>query len=458
MNSSYSPAKVGFVLSIAVLSFVYGTAVGKWEVFPYSFIDRAADQAQAVIQAATLPSLSQSGSTQKLGNLQPQTYDRKGVRTPNPERVQPGFTLITSPWKNADGWNIGFQLVDKEGQVLHRWKLDREEAFQLENPTGDIQGSSLLPNGEMVLNLEYDGMARLDACGDTLWTLGERTHHSIAQAEDGSFWVPAISDEGRSGSERYPDGYPGLDGKKVWIERILHVSEKGKVLDTINVLDVLYANNLERYIPKMLGGVRPTPDKIPADLTHVNDVEPLSSSLADEYPLFEAGDLLVSLRVLSLVFVLDPESGNVKWHATDPFIYQHDPDFLGNGWIGVFDNNYDLTRRGTMLGGSRIVALQPHTDSMEVRFPTQHSDPFYTHIRGKWQQLENGNMLLTESAAGRIVEVGPDGRTVWEWVHESSNSKVPEISQGTRVDLTVEDIASWPCSSVDSIRASNQKQ
>jgi hypothetical protein len=375
-----------------------------------------------------------------------------------------------SSWKHSGEWEYLLKLIDEKGEVVHKWPIDKSEVFggewaQLVEPElqginlKDPQGHSLLPNGDVLFNLPYVGMARLDACGDLRWVLKEGNHHSIARAEDGSFWVPGVHPNRRSGSEQYPDGFPGFDGKKVWVDRILRVSKDGQILNDINVLDVLYANGLDRYIPKVLGGKRPTPQKIPEDVTHLNDVEPLSAAMADEYPLFEEGDLVVSLRGLSLVFVFDPETGEVKWHATDPFIYQHDPDFIGDGWIGVFDNNYDLTGsgRGTMLGGSRIVAIQPHTDSMDIRFPTPRSEPFYTHIRGKWQKLENGNMLLTEAVAGRVVEVNPQGETVWEWVHSpTQDSEVPAV-EGERYNITRETAASWPCSSVDSLHASAQR-
>lgn len=65
------------------------------------------------------------------------------------------------------------------------------------------------------------------------------------------------------------------------------------------MLDLLWANDLERYL--LL-----TNQKEKADLTHLNDVEPLPDSIAGEYPLFEAGDLVVSLRNPHLVFVMDP--------------------------------------------------------------------------------------------------------------------------------------------------------
>lgn len=172
--------------------------------------------------------------------------------------------------------------------------------------------------------------------------------------------------------------------------------------------------------------------------------------MADEYPLFEAGDLLVSLREPHLVFVLDPDTKETKWHASAPFIQQHDPDFVGDGWIGVFDNNEDFTERGTMLGGSRIVAIQPHTDSMEIRFPTSASDPFYTDVRGKFQRVPNGNMLLTEAQAGRVVEVAPTGQTVWEWIHPPYDARqVPVVTKATRLNLTRQQVDEWVCSSGD---------
>ncbi len=458
MNSSLSFAKVWFGLSLLVLAFGYGFASHAWGVFPKTFVETAWRQAYWRVQA----------EKKNTPSLTDQIYDRKGWESSSPESMSPGMTLITSSWKKNEGWKVGPKLFDESGEIVHEWLFDRKKVFgsglvQRRDPEStDIQGSLLLSNGDVVVNLEYVGMARLNSCGKVLWTLTESNHHSIAHGRNGSFWVPGASQEKRSKSDQYPEGFPGLDGKKVWVDRILRVSGEGEILYDANVLDILYANGLERYIPKVLGGKRPSPKKITSDVTHINDIEPLSPSMADEYPLFESGDLLVSARSLSLVFVVDPDTKEVKWHSSDPFVYQHDPDFIGGGWIGVFDNNYDLTSynspdRGTMLGGSRIVYIEPHTDSTKVQFPTQHSELLYTHVRGKWQGLNNGNMLLTEAQAGRAVEVNSEGRTVWEWIHKpTDNSKVPSVTKATRHDLTREEIASWPCSSVDSVSASAQ--
>ncbi|MFO7917075.1 MAG: arylsulfotransferase family protein [Anaerolineae bacterium] len=436
------------MLSLMVFVLLYGVVAGAFGWFPRGFVLRAVEQ------GANL------GISPSQSNVQPNLRDREGVHVEKPEKVQPGMTLITSlwDWDDSGDLEIGAKLIDMERQTIHSWRLNRGDLFpgtiQLKGPDvgrADIQGTYLFPNGDLLLNVVYVGAVRVDACGQVVWRLPEFTHHSISRAEDGTFWIPATHGEKRAGSERYPEGFPGFGGKKVWVDRMLHITEEGEILEDINVLDVLYMNGLERYIPKALGGEYPVPEEINDDVTHLNDIEPLDSAMADQYPLFEAGDLVVSLRHLHLVFVLDPDSMEIKWHTSEPFIYQHDPDFIGDGWIGVFDNNYDLTGRGAMLGGSQIVALQPHTGKTEIRFPTQRSDPFYTDVRGKWQLLENGNMLLTEARAGRIVEVAADGSTVWEWIHAPvGDSRVPDVTKGTRYDLTEKEVAAWPCSSLDS--------
>lgn len=453
MKSSLSFSKVWFVLSLAVLSFLYGVGVGKWEWFPHSLLDRAANQARSVAQSFR----------QAPGILTDKVYTQEGVHIKMQKEMQPGLTLITSSWKNPGReWEIGFKLIDKRGRVLHDWLFDRAELFrsglsQRNDPERtDIHGSHLLPNGDVIFNIEYVGTVRADACGRVKWTLAEGNHHSVDRGEGGDFWIPGVSSKPSNVTSRYPDGIPGLS--PVWLDRIFHVSSEGEVLGKINILDVLYKNDLERFIVQEYQPGAGTSGMDTKNITHLNDIEPLAPDMADQYPLFEAGDLLVSLRNIHLVFVFDTESKTVKWYESEPFIQQHDPDFIGDGWIGVFDNRDDFIERGKLLGGSRIVALQPHTDSTRVLFPTPLSDPFYTDIRGKWQMLENNNMLLTESAAGRVVEVTPDGETVWEWIHSpSENSKIPYVSQAIRHDLTRNDVASWPCASIDSVDTPSQK-
>lgn len=446
-----SPDKVAFVLSVAVFAFVYGIATQAFGWPPSSLVQRAWNQAEAISPLSTDRFSAGDGADgDSPGWLTSRVYDRSGVRIQDPNAVEPGLTLISTWWEDL-GWTQGLKLIDRDGKTVHQWKIDGSDVFpdrpdehvRRDPARMSIHGAHLLPDGDVLVNIEYVGTARIDACGETVWRLPVGSHHSIHTADDGSFWISAGAYGGPATSTDDSARYGGL--RPTYQDLMVRVSPDGSARDEFRVLDVLFRNDLEDHIPATSWH---TPSEIDTnDVTHLNDVEPLPRSMAAEYPRFQAGDLLVSLNHLDLVFVFDPNSGRVKWHVSEPLIGQHDPDFMGDGWIGVFDNRRDGTDQGTLLGGSRILAFQPHTGSMKKLFPTPRSEPFHTDSQGKWQLLDNGNLLLTEAQAGRIVEVGPDGRTVWEWVSRPySEAEVPEVNSGTRYDLTRENVASWPCS------------
>ena len=149
--------------------------------------------------------------------------------------------------------------------------------------------------------------------------------------------------------------------------------------------------------------------------------------------MFNAGDLLVSLRNLNLVVVIDSNTGAVKWHFSHPLIHQHDPDFEPDGTITIFDNNDDTTRNGDYWGRSRIIKVNPETYGWSVAYPTSDDQPFYSQEGGKHQLLLNGNRLITEANAGRAFEVKPEGTLVWNWVIASDDPEfLPEVLEATR--------------------------
>lgn len=431
--------KVAFVLSLAFLAWFYGFATSTRGWFPNDYIVRAWQQGRAVLADDPPPEWTRLA-----------VHDREGVRTTDPDRAErPALTLVASHWENF-GWKPGLKLIDRDGRVVHEWRVDPPAIFDDSmdrRPREDvvlerrqIHGFHLFPNGDVLVNVENVGTVRLDACGRVVWRLPVGSHHSLERAADGSFWAPVSASRNRTDSLARSGDFLGM--RSSWLlDGIVRFSEDGELLDEVSLLRVLYDNGLERHILK-------STDWDERDVTHLNDVEPLAPGMAGDYPLFEAGDLLVSLRSLDLVMVFDPESRRVRWHASHPFIQQHDPDFIGDGWIGVFDNNTDGTERGSVLGGSRIVAVQPHTDSTRVLFPTSRSEPFYTDIMGEWQRLANGNLLLTESIPGRVLEVASDGSTVWEWIRERyGDARMPWLTGSRRYSLDPGAVASWGCSS-----------
>ena len=122
--------------------------------------------------------------------------------------------------------------------------------------------------------------------------------------------------------------------------------------------------------------------------------------------MFKPGQILISPRHLDAVAVLDPDSGKVIWAARGPWRAQHDPSFLDNGHILLFDN----------LGspaGSRVLEYDPATTAFPWEYPGEKGKPFFSRIRGMCQRLPNGNTLIVSSDEGEAFEVTPGREIVW---------------------------------------------
>jgi hypothetical protein len=173
------------------------------------------------------------------------------------------------------------------------------------------------------------------------------------------------------------------------------------------------------------------------DFTHINDIEVLEPEQAALFPMFAAGDVLVSLRNLNLLLVLDRGDMTIKWSMVGPFLRQHDPDFTARGTISVFDNRRDAAA-GATFGGSRILEIDPQTREVQVRYEGTEQEPFFTETMGEQQYLPNGNVLITESEAGRVFEVTPTGKTVWSYVNRWDGEHSALVGRAIRYPASYE--------------------
>jgi hypothetical protein len=120
-----------------------------------------------------------------------------------------------------------------------------------------------------------------------------------------------------------------------------------------------------------------------------------------------------------------------------PFLRQHDPDFTADGTIAVFDNRRDGAA-GTMLGGSRILEIDPQTRHVAVRYEGNDREPFFTETMGEQQYLPHGNVLVTESEPGRVFEVTPDGKIVWSYVNRWDDEHSAMVGRAIRFPMSYE--------------------
>jgi hypothetical protein len=140
---------------------------------------------------------------------------------------------------------------------------------------------------------------------------------------------------------------------------------------------------------------------------------------------------MVSLRNVDLLLVFDPATRRIKWSKTGPFLRQHDPDFLPNGRISVFDNRSGGPDAGA-FGPSRIVETDPNTGRSVTTYGDRADEHFYTDKMGDHQLLPNGNTLITATMAGWVFEVTPERKIVWSYVNRWKDDSVAWIASATR--------------------------
>jgi hypothetical protein len=415
-----------FGLGVLGLAFAYGVAVGKYRFFPHDVINAAGDALQDwrdnwrhYLQI-------------RSRYLQPTARTAGGVTVHDPNAVAPGPVFLTF---YRDG-RFGASLLDREGRTLHAWDVAFSDAFpepehlDVVPPDFDvsIHGSELLPNGDVILSFGLLGAARIDRCSRVLWAVPAETHHSVDHLPDGDTLLVA-SRKRTAASARHPRLGPGPAGY-FWEDTVLRVRPDGSVAEEVSVLDALYASGWQAVLfvgSATDNGIRDD------DPLHLNDVDVLRAGMAGAFPMFEAGDVMLSLRNVNTVIVVDGRTWRVKWSMTGPFLMQHDPDFLPNGNILVFDNR--ITGETPRFGHSRVLEIDPDTREVVWSYQGTDEEPLYTDSGGAQQLLPNGNVLAVESRGGRVLEVarGSGNRIVWEYVNLQREGLVGQISNAQHV-------------------------
>lgn len=301
-----------------------------------------------------------------------------------------GFTLIAGLNEKEGETFHTVRLYDSAGEEVHRWPVNYnllDEERQPQNVM--LHGMEVFEDGSLALT--FDGgaaIARIDACGKPMWKQNDRYHHSINRDGQGNL-VTLVDDD---------------------ITRLNE--DTGEILSRISIAKEMVEG--ENRDQNALLNIRTrTPENAEEDISfladpfHTNDAEPLRPEMADAFPMFEVGDVLLSLRELNMISVVDPDTGKIKWWRYGPWFKQHDPDFQPDGSITVYDN-------ATGEGRSRIMSIRPGEDQVKTLFAGSEEVPFYSWRRGKHQILPNENILLTEAEGGRVLEVTPDGQKTWE--------------------------------------------
>ena len=440
--------KIAIVYVVLIVAVVYGYAVGRFKVFPYASLESLVQDYKNFAKGDAME--KKSSVVAKLKNdlgLSPErwtyTYPKRASaktklaeyptlksRSDLPlifvdENHRAGYRVIVGALDLPDAF-WGALLISPDGEIIHSWNLStahlnaKASTEQLKN----LYGVHVSPDGSIIYTMQErgGGLVKVDACSNILWSLEGDFHHVVSPDENGYFWT-----------------FTGLQG--AFDQNMVRVSiATGEIEETIDMADVRKANpNIHIWDLYPFSLNRKKSLMIRGEMAHGNDIEPLPTSLAQYFPQFEPGDLLISYATTNLIFVLDPNTLKVKWWLVGVSDLQHDPDWEAPGVISILSNNPRVAKPH-----SDIVTIDPNSMEFEVSLEGASVD-FMTIINGRHQLTEFETQFVTSSQQGWAFEVDSEGVIVFSFLNnvDSQADKALHLSESLRYKEDYFDTQFW---------------
>ncbi len=348
-------------------------------------------------------------------------------------------------------------LRTMEGDLVHTWSAEgvfsNRQNFpaaagtleQIDEITPGLIIAEL--HGEHLLAIEaFSGLVKLDAASQVVFALHNNAHHDLDVAADGSIYVltsvprrvetskgdiimmddviERVSPTGEV-EQRFslfeilaqdeatrPALAKGIQFAQYWFDNMEQwrenkVQQKPEARAAYEALFRLYDEAFGQRTRTLTGyDALYVLHLTPADILHSNTIAVLEGRDDD---LWAAGNILVSVRNLDLIVVLDLKTSRVVWSWGPGVVSrQHQPSQLANGNLLVFDN-------GTKSERSRVIEVDPATKEIVWTYGDRPESRFFSAAMGGAQGLPNGNVLITDSSAGRAFEVERNGHIVWDF-------------------------------------------
>lgn len=298
---------------------------------------------------------------------------------------------------DQDLWEI--KLFNfKNDSVIHKWQLKKElyKRRVREYENSEPENSILLPDRSLITGFNQTRhLFKIDRNSNIIWkNTSKLFHHALNIDDDGNIWACTSASRGVTDYNRkvrtYRDDY------------ITKVSaETGEIIFDKSVSEVLIENGYKNFVYGFSNFVDYTGRDM--DPIHLNDVEPV---LYDG-PYWKKGDVFVSIRHKSLVFLYRPESNQIIHLLYGPFLYQHDVDIISDKEVSIFNNN--LTHIGIEEGEIIEEEMGP-TDKVdqtirnsEIVIYNFEDSTYRTHLQ---HQFEQENIFTETQGLHEILSTG----------------------------------------------------
>ncbi|HMB68228.1 MAG TPA: arylsulfotransferase family protein [bacterium] len=300
-------------------------------------------------------------------------------------------------------------ILDRDGNVLHAWRRSFEDAFPgvpapLDQPSFHyFRKAWLYDDGSLLIIFEGKALLKLDKDSNILWAHRNGAHHDFHVSPNGEILVLT----------REAHVNPAWNEKRPVLEDYVSVLDaQGEELRRISLLEAVqrspYAGLLD-YAPPA------------GDILHTNTLEILDGRMESRSPLLRTGSAVVSFNRINVVGVVDLEKPELTWAIAGLTSRNHDPTFLENGNLLLFDNS------GGTDGHSRVLEIDPFTQELVWSYDGDEENGFFSECCGTNHRLPNGNTLITETGAGRVIEVTPHREIVWEFLNPHRGGENGEL-------------------------------
>ncbi len=415
---------------VALVFFIWGVAAVKHNIFPWQHLSPIYNEVTAYFNFTD----SAQKSTKDKIILAPQEYRNRyryaGFKLRDKTFHDSGYLLI-SRFSKKHGQTIIelFSIAKREN--LHTWVPPLAEIFQQTSDFAEAPNTKreyqaqhplLLKDGGLVFTSGEGPMVRINACGEIVWIINRHFHHSIELDHLGRIVSPIVI------KKKNPNVILPMrdDGFAI-------ISITGNILKEYSIADILLKNGYRGLIY----GV----GNFESDRIHLNDAQPITKGFSGA----SIGDVALSSRHLSSVFLFQPKSGKIKWLKTGPWLNQHDINPLGDGSYSIFGN--DNVRQHE----DRSVFVEPNLSNVYIYNPLKNevTRPYRkvmarqqvsTWTAGRSKILANGDVYIEESDRSRLLRISGN-KVRWEYVNAISRTTVGGVhwsryTAESEIDLT----------------------
>ena len=391
------------------------------------------NQARLVLTVAEFPALARNAVFELRSALgsDPSALllDRSATERPYWVRQFPapeddGYLLFSGVDRQAKQSVVQLIRV-ADAALIAQWKpdwpaIDQQTSAKKFVPKGSSSAMVpahplLLDQGDIVFNTNA-ALVRLGVCSaKAVWVLDHVMHHSTELDTSGAIWVPSVADDGLADN-------PWLR-ERMRDDALALVSPDGRLLEKHSVARILRDNGLQALLLGTTGF------RVNEDPIHLNEIQVARNTTRH----WQRGDLLVSMRHLSTVFLYRPSTRKMLWHQTGPWMNQHSVDFVDDHRISIFDNNIVASAPSDHAfmdanGSNRVIVHDFDTG--------QDSQPFAALLAqarprsvtgGRARILPDGGLFVEETNFGRHLRFTSD-RLLWSRVNDYDAHHIGAVS------------------------------